>query len=274
MTRNLELSPNRLAKILSAMIATLLIANIAAIYLKLNFGFSYNSFIGVFYFNKEANIPTLYSFLSILLAAFFLWQISNLRSERRQNQHLFWKTLTCIFVFLGIDEFISIHETLTDNTQGVLGDFNADGYLHFAWVVPYTIIFLAAFFLMGRSFLRLPSNTQMMFLLAGSIFVSGAVGMELVGGRYIFIHGEVEREGLTYAMMVTCEELLEMVGVLLFIYTLAKYYLARVENHAIRFHLEMKVATTTAMVATIKASLPRAKRQQVGQPVSYGNKID
>lgn len=269
MTKNLQLSPVGLAKVLLGMITLLLVANITAIYLKLAFGLSYNSFIGTFYFNKEANIPTLYSALSIMLAALLLWLIGNLPLERRQKQHLFWKALAGIFIFLGIDEFISIHETLTDNTRSLLGDFNGDGYLHFAWVVPYTFIFLAVLILMGRSFLRLPRKTRVMFLLAGSVFVSGAVGMELIGGRYIFIHGEAGREHLIHALMVTFEELLEMIGVVIFIYTLADFYLARVENQSIQLYVEMKRKTADARVQGLRTEgRMGVQRKHVAPPVS------
>ena len=45
----------------------------------------------------------------------------------------------------------------------------------------------------------------------------GAIGVELIGGRYLELHGV---ENLTYAMITTVEESLEMAGVIIFIWAL------------------------------------------------------
>lgn len=51
------------------------------------------------------------------------------------------------------------------------------------------------------------------------MYVGGAVGFEMLGGRYASIHG---LDNLGYVLLVTAEEGLEMSGVILFIRSLCQ----------------------------------------------------
>ena len=77
--------------------------------------------------------------------------------------------------------------------------------------------FVAAY---AKFLLDLPSRTRVLFISSGILFVTGAIGFELIGGWYADKHGT---GNITYALITTCEELLEMLGIALFIYTLLKY---------------------------------------------------
>jgi hypothetical protein len=98
--------------------------------------------------------------------------------------------------------------------------FGTTGLLYYGWIVPAGIC-VALLVLSYRRFLRsLPSRTRHLFLLAGAIFVGGAIGIEAVSGLHASVHGE---ESLIYHLIITVEELLEMSGVVLFIYALMDY---------------------------------------------------
>ena len=221
---------------LGTVVATLLFANLVCIYLKFKLGYNF-AFINTFYFNNEANIPSFYSAVAIFISALFLFLIGNLKIEDAKGQRLSWKLLGYVFVFLGIDEFISIHETLTGFTRGLIGKGTADGYLHYAWVIPYVSVFGFLFLYLTRFFFRLPTGMKVKLMGAGIIFLSGAVGVEMIGGRYEFIHGP--GQDFNYAILATIEELLEMVGIIAFIYALSKYYVERVENKQMRLGIEV-----------------------------------
>jgi hypothetical protein len=66
----------------------------------------------------------------------------------------------------------------------------------------------------------LPARTRRLFLAAGAIFVAGAIGVEAVSGMQASLHGE---QNLTYHLVITVEELLEMTGIVIFIYALLDY---------------------------------------------------
>ena len=98
------------------------------------------------------------------------------------------------------------------------------GYFHWllsvAWV-PFGAIFVLIVALAYLRFLAaLPVKTKYLFLIAGTLYVGGALGIEILGGRHTYLYG---RENFVYAMFVACEEGLEMLGVVVFIYALLSH---------------------------------------------------
>ncbi len=70
-----------------------------------------------------------------------------------------------------------------------------------------------------------------LFLIAGATYLGGVLGMELVGSSYIFNYGP----SLSYGIVATIEEVLEMLGIIVFIYALLDYLETHVESMLIRF---------------------------------------
>ena len=66
----------------------------------------------------------------------------------------------------------------------------------------------------------LPRRTALLFLLSGALFVGGAIGFETLSGYYYSLSGS---KGITYVILQTLEEILEITGTILFIYALAEY---------------------------------------------------
>lgn len=67
---------------------------------------------------------------------------------------------------------------------------------------------------------HLEARTRLRFLVAGSLYIGGAIVVEAIGGSY------AERAGmnnLTYNVITTVEESLEMVGLTVFIWALLRY---------------------------------------------------
>jgi hypothetical protein len=234
MLTRLLVTPKKIASMLIAIVGVLLIANLVCIYLKFVLGKNFQ-FIRTFYFNTESNIPSLYSSLAIIACAVVLFQISSLRGEVDKRRHFHWKIMGYVFIFLGVDEFISIHESLTGVTRRAIGD--GAGYLHYAWVLPYMIVFSVVFVYMARFFLRLPAWLKLQFVLAGSVFVAGAVGVEMICGKYEVVNGTTNT--LTYALLATAEELLEMMGIIIFIHGLLRYYVENVTGNFMKVSFEM-----------------------------------
>jgi len=58
-----------------------------------------------------------------------------------------------------------------------------------------------------------------LFIIAGVIFVTGAIGLDFVSELY-YQKGQLD---LTYVIISTFEETQEMVGILIFIYALMSY---------------------------------------------------
>jgi len=57
-------------------------------------------------------------------------------------------------------------------------------------------------------------------LISGALFLIGALGFEMLGGRYYKLH---ESSTILIKVLYTIEELLEMLGIAIFIYALLSY---------------------------------------------------
>jgi len=213
----IEINPSKIARILLSFVLFLMIANILGIVSKLYFDHDHVfGLIRLFNFDNEKNIPTLYSSIALILTAGLLSLIAYTH-KKSNHPYVAWVGLAIIFLFLAIDETASIHENLISPVRETL---HTSGVLYFAWVIPYglaLIIFVISYF---KFLTQLPKRFMRLFILSGSTFVTGAIGFELLGGRQAEIYG---RSDPTYALYYTCEEFLEMLGVIIFIYTLLTY---------------------------------------------------
>jgi len=173
----------------------------------------------------EENVPTFYSAI-LLLGASLLLAIIALGAKKSGERFVAaWWVLSAGFFYIAVDEVLQFHEELSKLMK--LG-----GALTFSWVIPAAILVLV----LGLSYIpflrHLPRPTRNRFLLAGFIYVGGAVVMELPLGAYTARHGD---DNLGYAMIDAVEESLEMLGVILFQLGLIDYLAQK--GWAVRFAL-------------------------------------
>lgn len=214
---NFKIVPKTAFRFILFLIGLLLVANVVGWGIRLATGHA-NLFglIPLFDFNAELNIPTLYSSFALLVCSLLLLLIT-LKQREAKRPWVSWAGLSLIFAFLSLDEVASIHERLTEPVRDSL---NTSGLLFYAWVIPYFIAFVVLGVLYLNFFFRLPARTRFLFTVSAILFVTGAVGMELLGGWRAETHGEAN---LIYCLMYTVEELLEMIGAATFIYALLGY---------------------------------------------------
>ena len=161
----------------------------------------------------EKNLPTWFSSCllyscSVLLA---LIAVGSVRHEASWTQH--WWGLAIAFLYISLDETATLHEHAS-------GWFHFGGVLYFGWVIPAGII-VAFFALSYARFLgHLPLRTRVQFILAGAIYVGGALGVELPLAYWTEKHGD---DNFVYAMIDLIEESMEMIGVSLFTLALLEY---------------------------------------------------
>jgi hypothetical protein len=214
---NICLKPINIFTKLVIIILVLLLINILGIVTKFYFGHdTVYGLIRLFDFDTENNIPTFFSSLVLIYSSLLLFIITTLH-RKNGSQYLPWLGLALIFLFLSIDEIASIHERLKLPVREML---NPSGLLYFAWVIPYgiaTAIIVAIYF---RFVMNLPKRILVLFVISGLTFVSGAIGLELLGGRHYELHGP---DNIVYLCMYTCEEFLEMSGSAIFVYSLLLY---------------------------------------------------
>jgi len=221
---NLEIAPKATLIRLLAVIAALSVVNIGVLIVDLSSGRKVNALGRMFIFDAERNVPTAYSALALLACAILITEIG-LRHRRAGESAPLWYGLAFAFLFLAFDEFVQIHERLGVNMRDTL---DTNQVFYFAWVIPYGIALAVFVALYPRFLLRLPRRTMVLFIVSGLIFVTGAIGFEMLGG---LISG---RGSVWYAAVSTIEETMEMLGIALFIYALLDYSVASFGTFAIR----------------------------------------
>jgi len=167
-----------------------------------------------FNLDNENVLPAYFSGLLLLLAAVLLGYLAISKFREKETFRFQWALLAVIFVYLSVDEVVHGHESWSIPVTGL---FPNPRFFYFAWI-PSAIIALLLFGLFFfRFFLNLPRRAKWLFVLSGALYVGGALGMEMVSGHYMAVFNEW---GFDYWRLVAVEESMEMLGIVLFIYTL------------------------------------------------------
>lgn len=176
-----------------------------------------NYLANLFNVNGEMNIPALYSWSALLLCSILLAITTYAKKLAGERYTRHWGALSIIFLYLSLDEAMSIHEQIIGPLRSAM---HTSGFLYYAWIIPggiFVLICLLAF----REFLTaLPAQIRRLFIIAGIIFVGGAIGMESVGGYYAELYGS---RSIMYAILDSIEEFCEMLGIVIFIYGILSY---------------------------------------------------
>ena len=213
----ISLSPRRITQALILVVLCLTFASVAGHFLK--HVLSYDTLFGwlvlnlapFFDLNGETNIPTWYSSSALLLCSILLAIIASTTNKNNARYVLHWRALSVIFLGMSMDEVVQLHELADAPMRSILhaGDF----FFH-AW----TVLGIAFVLILGLAYLRflayLPAKTRGLFLVAGTVYCIGAIGMELANQSPWMV---------MVVMIETVEESLEMLGVVIFIYALMSY---------------------------------------------------
>jgi len=179
--------------------------------------------------NGEANIPSAYSALVILLCACAVGVSAAVEaaSGGRWRRHLFG--LALVLLFLAFDEAAMLHEVVDRVAQRALGD---DGP-RWPWVIPYTIAAVLFAVVYVPFLLALPRSIAGLFCLAGALYVFGAAGIDMLEGSLVQAGIEGRRppdpNPLLSALRV-CEEALEMFAMALLLFAALKYLRLRTDS--------------------------------------------
>jgi len=215
---DIVLTPKQVTRFFALTVIFLTLAHLAGQFSTYVLG--YDNIFGIipmFSLNREENIPALYSTLSLLFCGLLLAIIAAGKNRKRAAYRYHWAGLAAIFIYLSMDEALSFHESSTRPLRSAL---NTEGALFYAWIIPYSIGLVLLLLIYIEFILNLPGKTRSLLLLAGIVFVAGAIGMELVAGPH---DAQFGRDNPVYSLYSTIEEVLEMSGIVIFIYALLSY---------------------------------------------------
>ncbi|MFW5785365.1 MAG: hypothetical protein ACOCW1_04185 [Chitinispirillaceae bacterium] len=187
---------------------------------------NYPNLINEFYIDAEANIPTFFNSLILLVTSMLLGVIYACKRHRGDVFRFHWLLLGAAFLFLAVDESTLIYHDLlsgylTQLTGELSGTFRA----------VFGVLFVLFFYQIFRFFRSLSVRYRVLFAICAALYISGAVGMDHIGTQYHEIHGKYN---LAYSMLATVEMLLETAGIILFIHALSKYLSAMVRDGSLK----------------------------------------
>lgn len=215
----LMLSPRTIGKVLIAVTCTFLLAYMAT--QLTGYSTDHSRLFGLthlFNLDEENNISTWFCSLLLSTCALLLALIGVQKKREAAPYSIHWLSLAVIFLILSVDETASMHDLTSPLLRQTL-DISEGSYFWEAWVVLGGCFVL----IIGVSSIRLltilPHRTKWLFMLAGSVYVGGAMGMEMVRATTY----PYDPTTLRYILGGLAEEGMEMMGVAIFVYALFSY---------------------------------------------------
>ena len=217
------LEPRKVFFVFLGIIALLAVAHLCGQFARFVLGHS--SMLGLvpaFDLGNERNFPTVWSSFQLLFCSFFVGSMAAYSLRGRERFALRWVILSVLFACMSVDELVGIHEHSGKLVDFIFDQFGIElsGMLMYSWVIPASIFIVVFVIYYGSFLMSLPRTTMIGFCAAGTLFVSGAVGLEV-------FEADIDSSGgyanLPYSILVTFEELFEMIGISLFIYVLLRH---------------------------------------------------
>jgi hypothetical protein len=179
----------------------------------------------------------------LLLCGLLLLTTAAARHARGAPFVAHWRVLGIIFLLLSADEAMSLHEQLGDWVQGRL---ETGGPFLWAWVIPYGLVMVALAVVYLPWLRTLPVATRRRVVVAGVLFVGGALGLEMV--QAAIVDGR-ERGGGPVSVLAVIEEGAELVGAILFLDAL----LVQLGRHDV---VDLTIAVPQPATVEVQPELP------------------
>ncbi len=229
---DLHIRPRAVTGVLTVAAVLIHLANAYAVWLRY-IAFDESKFSSIYIrllsVSGEGKIPTWYSSCTLLLSAGLMWVIGKASSQSRDGRAKYWFGLSLIFLVMSLDEVAELHNGLSRPFRELLNI--SAGPLASAWIIPGTLFVMVLAIVYGRFFFSLPTAFRFWFGGAAVIYLLGVIGMESIGSAY---RSNFETD-LTYGILASLEEVLEMGGILVLIHGLMLYLQRPDQRFMIRF---------------------------------------
>jgi len=220
--------------------------------------------VPLFYVDLEGNLPTWYQATVFMFAALLVFCIHLLERRRQSRYAAHWLLLGCLLVALSIDEASQLHELTMEPLSRWIGRLEG------AWRPMWVILGIAAVAVVGAFylgfFLHLDRRERIHVVLAGALFVGGAVGVEMATAAMYEVYEPKLKLSLRYAVMAHIEELAEMLGLWVFV----DFLLLRLSRLA---PLTVMVTTRTRTGAMDFAPLETSRARHHGYRQTYAQAV-
>ncbi len=236
---SLNVNPQKVARRLMTIVGILLLVNVAGVYLNIVRkveSATVKKLFNFFDLNTEANVPTFFNTFLLLFAGLLLFVVARQDSQRPSVAYRakYWRFLGACFLVLSVDEAVEFHEWVGIMMKIVFA-YNFPGIFYYAWIIPYALLLLGGLLFIKNFLFGLPAPVRNRFMLAGVLFVGGAIGLEMLEAQHADATGSLTTpQTLYFAALYSLEEVLEMSAVILFIHTLLGYLAAAQDQLVVR----------------------------------------
>ena len=166
---------------------------------------------------REQSIPTYVSVIKLLLASILIFIIYSYERTNKNIDAGYWLFLSILFLYLSVDESAKVHEKFASVHRFLVRQELSSPILNSHLWLPFGGLFVLVVSIVLYSFLRkLPKDTRRYFLVAGSVFVLGAIGFEYLGALMLENGIAESRMDMVYLVCGLFEEGFEMYGVAIF----------------------------------------------------------
>lgn len=119
-----------------------------------------------------------------------------------------------MFFLFTIDEALYLHQHFKMSTFGAIASYDQKSWTHYLWVIPYFVVFGTLTGILFKYSDEIGSEIKKKLLIAGFVFLLGAVAMEFAGTFYAVIRPGAD----IYILLIkTTEGVLQLVGSVMFI---------------------------------------------------------
>lgn len=172
----------------------------------------FGTFIDV---DAEANLPTWFASFIAQAAAVVAFAIGE---SDRPAHRLWWRGIAAMLFLMGIDEIASIHNTPSRRLGEVVGVHG--GWLMNAWILPALLLCAGVAIFYARFLLKIPRWMAFGFIGAAALYITGAIGLEVIGSRVEYLAAGFNYDGrefysLKFELIGVAEEAFEYAGILL-----------------------------------------------------------
>lgn len=129
--------------------------------------------------DQERNLPTLYTSVLLFITGTLL--LTYIKLPKRLINKVTYFFAGLFFIYLGVDEFLVIHEHLAEPTRMLLGIGNGSPWYH-AWVIPALFVIISLvilFWIMKGTNKHSLFQRQLVFLLI--LLAVGVISAEIIG---------------------------------------------------------------------------------------------
>lgn len=217
-TKEIELQP---AALIRGGVFAVLVVHVLNIVVHLAHGFTpapREWWLDLFDVDSEANVPTwLWSGL-LLTCALSAWLMAARMRSSSLKQRRGFMVIAALLAIVSADEFIALHERCA---AVLLDGLDARGITRL-WVWALGAVLVAGLAATLIPFLRALESRQLRsgLFISAVVYIVGALGFEVLGQHYAATHGWSDR---IYFTLSAIEELLEMCGPLLFLYSIERW---------------------------------------------------